>query len=135
MIVVDTNLIVEAVLSGVGKESALAVAAKDSEWVSPALWRSELRNVLVTSMRVRGLRLPDAVAAFEAADRLVTDFDLEEFTEDCLALAARGRISGYDAEFVFVAERLGRPLVSADRKLVKAFSGTVLSPEDFVARG
>jgi predicted nucleic acid-binding protein len=83
-------------------------------------------------MRVRGLRLSDAVAAFEAADRLVTDFDLEEFTEACLALAASGRISGYDAEFVFVAERLGKPLVSGDRKLAKAFPGRVLSPEEFV---
>ncbi|MCM3877166.1 MAG: hypothetical protein NEA02_12200 [Thermoanaerobaculia bacterium] len=85
-------------------------------------------------MRVRGLRLPGAVAAFEAADRLVTDFDLEEFTEGCLALAAKGRISGYDAEFFFVAERLGRPLVSGDRRLAKAFPGRVLSPEEFVSR-
>jgi predicted nucleic acid-binding protein len=132
VIVVDTNLIVETVLPGDSHEVALEVAARDSEWVAPAFWRSELRNVLATSMRVRGLRLPDAVAAFEAADRLVTDFDLEQFTEGCLALAAKGRISGYDAEFVFVAERLGKPLVSADRKLAKAFPGRVLSPEEFV---
>jgi len=134
VIVVDTNLIVETVLPGEGHEAALEVAARDSEWVAPGLWRSELRNVLATSMRVRGLRLPGAIAAFEAADRLVTDFDLEEFTEACLALAAKGRISGYDAEFVFVAERLGKPLVSADRRLAKAFPGRVLSPEEFVAR-
>jgi predicted nucleic acid-binding protein len=134
VIVVDTNLIVQTVLPGDGHKAALAVAARDSEWVAPALWRSELRNVLATSMRVRGLRLSDAAEAFEAADRLVTDFDLEEFTESCLALAARGRISGYDAEFVFVAERLGNPLVSADRKLARAFPGTVLSPEEFAAR-
>jgi len=43
--------------------------------------------------------------------------------------------SAYDAEFVLVAERLGLPLVSADRKLAKAFPGRVLSPEEFVARG
>ena len=135
MIVVDTNLIVQIVLPGDAHEAALAVAARDSEWVAPALWRSELRNVLATSMRVRRLKLADAVTAFEAADRLVTDFDLEEFPEGCLALAARGRISGYDAEFVFVAERLGKQLVSADRKLAKAFPGRVLSPEEFVTRG
>ena len=65
MIVVDTNLIVQTVLPGEGHEAALEVAARDPEWVAPALWRSELRNVLATSMRVRGLRLPGAVAAFE----------------------------------------------------------------------
>jgi len=134
VIVVDTNLIVQTVLPGESHEVALEVAARDPEWVAPALWRSELRNVLATAMRVRGLRLSGAVAAFEAADRLVTDFDLGESTEACLALAARGRISGYDAEFVLVAERLGKALVSGDRKLAKAFPGRVLTPEEFVAR-
>jgi len=56
-------------------------------------------------------------------------------TEACLALAAKGRISGYDAEFVLAAEHLGQPLVSADRRLAKAFPGRALSPEEFVARG
>jgi len=135
VIVVDTNLIVQTVLPGESHEVALEVAARDSEWVAPPLWRSELRNVLVTAMRVRGLRLSGAISAFEAADRLVTDYDFGESTEACLALAARGRISGYDAEFVLAAERLGRPLVSADRRLAKAFPGRVLSPEEFVARG
>lgn len=135
MIVVDTNLIVQSVLPGESREVALEVAARDSEWVAPPLWRSELRNVLVTAMRVRGLRLSGAISAFEEADRLVTDIDLGGSTEACLALAARGRISGYDAEFVLTAERLGKPLVSADRRLAKAFPGRVLSPEEFVARG
>lgn len=134
MIVVDTNLIVETVLPGDGHGLAVEVAARDPEWVAPALWRSELRNVLATSMRVRGLKLRDAVAAFEAADEIVTDFDVDEFAEACLALAAKGRISGYDAEFVFTAERLGKPLVSSDRKLAKAFPGRVLSPGEFVGR-
>jgi predicted nucleic acid-binding protein len=133
VIVVDTNLIVQAVLPGEVRETALAVAARDPGWVAPALWRSELRNVLATAMRVRGLRLSDAVEAFEAADQLVTDVDLGEFTEACLELAARGRISGYDAEFVLVAERLGRPLITADRKLAKAFPGRAVSPEEFAA--
>ena len=134
MIVVDTNVIVQTVLPSEGHELVLEVAARDPEWVAPALWRSELRNVLVTSMRVRGLRLSGAVSAFEEANRLVTDFELEDSIETCLAIAARGRISGYDAEFVLAAERLGLPLVSSDRKLGRAFPGLVLTPEDFVAR-
>jgi hypothetical protein len=32
-------------------------------------------------------------------------------------------------------ERLGKPLVSADRRLAKAFPARVLSPEEFVTRG
>ncbi|MDL2719108.1 MAG: type II toxin-antitoxin system VapC family toxin [Acidobacteriota bacterium] len=134
MIVVDTNLIAYAVVPGERTDAALSVLGVDSDWVAPALWRSELRNALATTMRAGKLSLAGAVDAFERADRLVTDADLQDATEACLRLAAEGRTSAYDAEFVFVAERLGKPLVSADRKLARAFPDRVVSPEEFVAR-
>ncbi len=135
MIVVDTNLIAYAVVPGARTEAALAVLDFDPQWVAPRLWRSELRNALVTTMRAGKLDLSGALDAFGEADRLVTDTGLEEETEACLRLAEKGRISAYDAEFVFTAERLGKPLVSTDRKLARVFPGRVLSPEEFVARG
>lgn len=134
MIVVDTNLIAYAVVPGGRSDAALAVLDADAQWVAPALWRSELRNALATTMRAGKLKLAGAVDAFEEADRLVTDTALEDDTEACLRLAEQGRISAYDAEFVLAAERLGVPLVSADRKLAKAFPGRVLTPEEFVGR-
>lgn len=134
MIVVDTNVLAYAVLPGERTEAALAAAARDSEWVAPALWRWELRNVLATAMRVRKMRLPAALAVFEAARDLVIDADLEPSTEECLRLAARGGISAYDAEFVGVAERLDLSLVTADRRLAKAFPGRAVLLEEFVAK-
>ncbi len=134
MIVVDTNLIAYAVVPGGRSDAALAVLEADTEWVAPALWRSELRNALATTMRAGKMKLAGAVEAFEQADRLVTDTALEDDTEACLGLAEQGRISAYDAEFVLAAQRLGLPLVSADRKLAKAFPRRVLSPEEFTAR-
>ncbi len=134
MIVVDTNLIAYAVVPGERTDAALAVLGVDSQWVAPPLWRSELRNALVTTMRAGKLTLAGALGAFEEADRLVSDVDLEEETEACLRTAEKGKISAYDAEFVLAAQRLGLPLVTADRKLAKAFPGRVLSPEEFVAR-
>jgi predicted nucleic acid-binding protein len=133
MIVVDTNLIAYAVVPGERTDAALSVLEADPQWVAPPLWRSELRNALATAMQVGKLNLAGAVGAFEEADRLVTDADLGEGTEACLKLAELGRISAYDAEFVLVAERLGRPLVTADRKLAKAFPGRAVSPEEFAA--
>ncbi len=133
MIVVDTNLLAYAVLPGERTESALAVAVRDSDWVAPALWRWELRNVLATAMRVRKMRLSSALAAFGVAEELVTDADIGPSTEECLRLAARGGVSAYDAEFIFVAEQLGLVLVTADRKLARAFPRRTVSLEEFAA--
>ncbi|MEO8586423.1 MAG: type II toxin-antitoxin system VapC family toxin [Acidobacteriota bacterium] len=134
MIVADTNLIAYAVVPGVRTDAALAVLGVDPEWVAPPLWRSEMRSALLTTMRAGKLTLAGALGAFEEADRLVSDIALEEETEACLRMAEKGKISAYDAEFVLAAERLGVPLVSADRKLSKAFPGRVFSPEEFIAR-
>ena len=134
MIVVDTNLLAYAVLPGERTEAALAVAERDAEWVAPALWRWELRNVLAMAMRVRRMRLASALAAFRLAEQLVSDAEPEASTEACLRLSARGYVSAYDAEFVFVAEELDLSLVTADRRLVRAFPGRAVSPEEFAAQ-
>lgn len=133
MIVVDTNVIAYSVLPGAQDELVRLLAVRDPAWVAPRLWRFELRNVLATTMRVRGLSLTDATFAFATAEELVQDAGVEVTTEDCLATAARGGVSAYDAEFVFAAERLGLPLVSADRRLVRAFPDRVVPLERFAA--
>ncbi len=132
MIVVDTNLLVYAVLPGEGTAMALRVAARDADWVAPPLWRHELANVLATWMRVRDLTLADAVDVFAEAERLVVDAELAPGLERKLDLAARGKISAYDAEFVALAQELDLPLVTADRRLSRAFPKSVLLVEDFV---
>jgi predicted nucleic acid-binding protein len=130
VIVVHTNLIAYAVLPGERTKAALALAERDPDWVAPVLWRHELRNVLATLMRVQRLPRGRALAAFAAAEALVTDATVEPSTEDCLQLAAKGRVSAYDAEFVLVAEAAGLPLVTADRRLARAFPGRVVPLED-----
>lgn len=130
MIVVDTNLLAYAVLPGERTADVLALAGRDAEWIAPAVWRHELRNVLATLMRARRLSLATSLAAFRAAEQLVADAAVEPSTEQCLRVAARGGVSAWDAEFVFVAEALGLPLVTADKKLARAFPGRVVSLAD-----
>ena len=133
MIVVDTNVIANAVLPGDSSELVRSAAARDPRWIAPALWRIELRNVLATAMRLRALPLDSALAAFEAAEHFVVDARIEPTAAESLELSARGGISAYDAEFVFVAERLDLLLVTGDRKLPKAFPGRAVSIADFAA--
>ena len=134
MIVVDTHVLVYAVLPGEQTADVNRAAVRDADWVAPALWRREFRNVLATAMRLRGLTLARALEAFAAAETLVADAPLEPSTEECLETAARGGVSAWDAEFVFVAERLGARMVTSDRRLARAFPACVTLLGDFVAR-
>jgi predicted nucleic acid-binding protein len=127
---VDPDLRAYAVLPGERSIAVQALAERDPHWLAPRLWRWELRNVLATTMRVRRLPLSDALAAFAAAEQLVEEAGLEPSVEDCLRVAARGRISAWDAEFVCVAEALGVPFVTADRRLGKAFPECTVALED-----
>jgi predicted nucleic acid-binding protein len=133
LIVVDTNVMAYAVLPGEQTAKVLALAERDPAWVAPAIWRRELRNVLATAMRVRGLTLRNALAAFGAAEQLVADATIEPSTEEVLKLAALGGVSAWDAEFVFVAGALGLPLITADKRLARAFPRDVVTVADVVA--
>ena len=133
MIVVDTNVLAYAVIPGAHTADALALVERDPAWVAPRLWRYELRNVLATMMRVHGFSLAQAVAAFRAADQLVADAAVPSTAERCLRLAARGGISAWDAEFVLTAEALGLPLVTADKRLARAFPKRAVLLTDVVS--
>jgi predicted nucleic acid-binding protein len=132
VIVVDTNVLAHGVLPSEHGGLVRRLAARDPAWVAPPLWRLELRNVLATAMRLRGLPLARAVAAFAAAESLVVDAALEPTAAEILELTARGGISAYDAEFVFAADRLDVPLVTTDRKLARAFPGRATTLREFV---
>ena len=134
MIVVDTNVVAYAVIPGERTADALVLMERDPDWIAPTLWRRELRNVLATLMRVRRLPLTKALSAVHAAEQIVTEATIEPTSEQCLRLAARGRVSAWDAEFVFVAESLGLPLVTADKRLARAFPGRVVPLADAIRR-
>lgn len=121
MIVVDTNVLAYAAIPGQSTVNALAALARDPEWVAPSLWRSELRSVLALEVRTRGMSLGDALAAFAEAEALVAEPDFPVNTAKVLALASASGASAYDCEFVALAEELGVPLITADRRLAERF--------------
>ena len=130
MIVADTSLIAPCVLPGEMTEMAFAVYGRDSEWVAPPLWRSEVRNVLATYMRLKGMSLGVAKEAWRRADSIVDDAP-EPAAADVLDLAHASGASAYDCEFVAVAKSLGILLVTADRRLARLFPTICVSPEAF----
>ncbi len=131
MIVAGTSLIASLLLPTAATTEAEAVLEKDPEWVAPALWRSEFRNVLATWVKVMGLPVDAAVALFEKAEEVVGESEIEADTQEILRLAHRKKLSAYDAEFVALAQILKIPLVTFDTGILKAVSQVAISPKGF----
>lgn len=133
MIVADTNLIAYLLIKGIHTREAEAVYETDPEWVAPALWRSEFRNVLVSSLRLSLLSLEDAFDLMGRAEQLMRGREHQIASSRVLKLAAESGCSAYDCEFVALARDLGIPLVTSDRTLVSNFKPTAVSMRAFRA--
>jgi predicted nucleic acid-binding protein len=133
MIVVDTNILVYALMASDKTDAALAVEAKDADWVMPSVWRHEFINVLCVSAGCGRIELEDARSVWARAESLMEDFEQPVDFKKTLALATAHEVTGYDAQFVLLAQTLGVPLVTEDKELLRKFPGFVLSMKDFTA--
>lgn len=132
MIVADTNLAAYLVLEGDHTDLARRVRARDPDWRVPPLWRSEFLNVLATAFRAGVVDDTQALAAWRAAVAILGAGEVEPGAEAVLSSALRRGITAYDAQFVVAAERLGVPLVTSDRGLLRACPDVAISPVRFV---
>lgn len=133
MIVTDATLLVHFALSEteiVPGETARGVHWKDPSWSVPPLWASEVRHVLLKYVRNGSVSLGEALAAVEALSILVSVEPVGH--AEVLHAADRYGLSGYDAEYVALAERLGVPLVTSDKQVLRGVSRAV-TPAAFVA--
>ena len=130
MIVVDTNMLVQAVFDT--SSSSARVLLRDAVWAAPRLWRTEFRSALAGEIRVKGLSSNGAIDAFVKAQRLVA-FEREPVTLEMIRLIVSSRCSACDLEFVAVAQALGVQLVTNDKQVLAEFPGIAISPEAFAA--
>jgi predicted nucleic acid-binding protein len=120
MVVVDTNVLGYLLLEGEQTPHARALLAQDADWRSESFVMVEMTNVLATVMRARGMPLRDATNVLANA-QIVIQPGLEVADHaQVLELAARRKISAYDARFVVIARDLGTRLVTEDAKLRRA---------------
>jgi predicted nucleic acid-binding protein len=132
VIVVDTNILVYFFVPGDITPDAESAYERDNVWAAPLLWRPEIRNVLATYMR-RGLfTLEQALATFDKAEALMESHTCDVESRRVLELAHSSGCSAYDCEFVALAQELGVPLVTSDRKLAAKFKRTAISLREYV---
>ena len=126
MIVVDTNVVAYLLIQGGKTAKAERLFKRDPEWAVPALWRSEMRNVLSLYVRKGLMTLPKALGVMQEGIELVGALEWDVPSEDVLLLAASSRRSAYDCEFVALARMLEVPLHTADAALARAFPGCAI---------
>lgn len=131
MIVVDTNVISYALISGDKTPLALQVEARDANWRVPALWRHEFLNVLATSTRLGVLDADQAEGIWQQAVMLLSPAEDAVDMRAALKLAIDLDISAYDAQYIYLAKSLGVPCVTEDRKLQRACPDVAISMAAF----
>lgn len=127
MIVVDTNIITYLYLPTEHTELAERLLAQDPDWITPPLWRSELRNVLAHYLRKKLLTFDAAFAIQTEAEALLSERECEPDSYAVLRLVEESDCSAYDCQFVALAKRLGTRLVTMDKKILKAFPDVAIT--------
>jgi predicted nucleic acid-binding protein len=121
MIVVDVNVLAYLLIPGQYTARAETLFLSDPHWAAPRLWRSEFRNVLATYVRADLMNLADASVLYQRAALIIGADEYEVETTDVLRSSKESGCSAYDCEYIALAEFLDLALVTADKKLRKAF--------------
>lgn len=133
MIVVDANVLVYSLIEGDYSALVHKLREKDADWRTAALCLHEVLNVLVTYQRRSVLTLTQCRKLLEHAGRFMNVAQCEVKMDAALAVAAKYAITGYDAQYVALAQSLNAPLITEDRKLREAVPGIACSIRDFLA--
>ena len=119
MIVVDANVVLYLLIQGDRTDRARRLQDADPVWVAPRLWRDEFVNVLCTYERLGRTTTSENLRRIELAESVVAR-SYEIPPERILALARRTGCSGYDSQYLALAEDLGVPLYTLDEKILKS---------------
>jgi predicted nucleic acid-binding protein len=117
--VVDASAL-GALLFGEPGGAAVAERLREAELIAPALLPFEVADVCLKKMPDRRDAL---AAAFEMLDRVEVDVvDIDH--SEALELAERVGLTAYDASYLWLARRTGSELVTLDRRLAVAATGS-----------
>jgi predicted nucleic acid-binding protein len=132
MIVVDNNILVYFILRGPFEKKADQVFICDNDWIMPRLWRSEFGNVISIYHKQNLITRENAKSVW---NRAIEILETKEFSVDgsrTLLLALESGCTYYDCEYVQLALQFDVPLITEDKKILKAFPDVAVSMDNFI---
>ena len=133
MIVVDANILAYSLIEGENTPLIHKLREKDKDWRTTVLCLHEILNVLATYQRRKILTLAQCKKLLEHAERFLQVAQCEVNMGAALAVAAKYAITGYDAQYIALAQSLDAPLITEDRKLRMAVPEIAVSIQQFLA--
>ncbi len=133
MIVADANLIFHYVVRGQFTEQAQAVFLKDRVWIAPTLWEAEILSAVCNEMRRGKIKREEAVLFILHARSLMRDQSHPIDFRRVLSVAEQTKCSGYDSQYISLAEQRGLKLVTCDNGILANAPHVAVSPEQFLA--
>ncbi len=134
MIVIDANILIYSLIECDYSPLIHKLREKDSDWRTTALCLHETLNVLATYQRRKVLTLAQCRKLLDHTDHFIKVAQCEVKMDAALAVAAKYAITGYDAQYVALAQSLNAPLITEDRKLRNAVPGIAFSMQEFLAQ-
>ncbi len=131
MIVVDVNTIAYLWIPGEMTEFAERALAKDGQWVSSTLWKSEFRSILAQYLRKGDLDSRTAQRCLEGAESQMSDQEYILPSSLVMRKVSASNCSAYDCEYVALADDLGVKLVTSDKQILREFPKTAISLKMF----
>jgi predicted nucleic acid-binding protein len=133
VIVVDANILVYSLVVSEHQTNTMRLREKGPDWRVPGLCLHEVHNVLVTMERQGFMTQDQRYGLLSRVEQFMQVAESPVDLSAALANAARYRITGYDAQYVTLAQGLGVPLITEDRRLRTAVPDGVLTVEEFLA--
>lgn len=133
MIVVDTNIISYLFIpNDTYTPLAEALYLKDSQWSSPFLWRYEFMSVLGIYLRKNLIDAAGCKSIYKEAMDLVVSRPISDFGA-VFNIVQNSILSSYDCEFVAIAMQSKLPLITEDKKILRAFPDIAFPIETYVS--
>ena len=100
---------------------------------APSSWEAELTNVIWMAVRHKVLPLSDGLERLELAEQLgIQTVRSSSLWEGALSRACMSGVSAYDTSFVELADRMGMPLATFDKRLLDDFPAIAKRPAALV---